>query len=149
AVEPSRPANDPPPELEPAPEPTDFDAGIAAPPVQPERRTARRLGARVHVRAGALVRKKNAVDAAVSAGLRAGAVLGPAFHLELGAWSGPPVHGLTIVELVPTLGFGWSFAPTRRVELEPMLLAGMLVHVWHYDRMRKAKLDGNFELPFE
>lgn len=153
AVEPA--ANTPAPS-EPAPAP----ASIAAPardderaPTETTRPRIQRpkpqtIGVRVHTRAGAIGRRQ-AIDAAVSGGLRVGAVPGPAFHLELGVWPSRPTHGVEIVELTPAIGFGWSGARGRRVHVEPMLLAGVLVHLWRYDGQHDAIIDGNFEIPLE
>ncbi len=107
-----------------------------------------KLGGRIHARAGVIGRKR-AIDAAVSLGIRGGRVIGPAFHLELGVWPSRPQRGLTIVEVTPALGFGWSFALGRRVELEPMLLAGVLLHAWRFDGFRRSRVDGSFEAPIE
>lgn len=114
----------------------------------PTPQAPRAIGVRVHARAGAIGRRA-AIDAAISSGLRVGAVPGPAFHLELGVWPSRPTQGVEIVELTPSLGFGWSGARGRRVQVEPMLLAGVLVHVWRYDGKHGAVVDGNFELPIE
>lgn len=108
----------------------------------------RTLGLRVHARAGA-VGRRDAADAAVSAGVRIGRVPGPALRFELGVMPPRPTHGLAIAEVTPTLGFGWSFAVHRRVQIEPMFLAGVLMHVWRFDRMRQTVIDGDFEVPVE
>ena len=151
AVEPAANTHVP---IEPAPAP------IAAPARDDERAPTettrprvdkpqpRTIGVRVHARAGAIGRRA-AIDAAVSGGLRVGAVPGPAFRLELGVWPSRPTHGVEIVELTPSIGFGWSGARGRRVHVEPMLLAGVLVHVWRYAGQHDAIIDGNFEIPLE
>ena len=74
---------------------------------------------------------------------------GPGARVEIGAWPSGRSAGISIIEVPAMAGFGWSFALGRRVELEPAVQGGVLIHAWRFDGIRRAAIDGNFELPIE
>jgi hypothetical protein len=102
---------------------------------------------RLHARGG-VVGRRAAIDPAISVGLRVGRARGPGARLELGLWPSR-ARGVAITEVPAMAGFGWMFALGPRVEIEPAVMAGVLIHGWRFDGIRRAAMDGNFEVPIE
>jgi len=102
---------------------------------------------RLHARGG-IVGRRAAIDPAISVGLRVGRARGPGARLELGLWPSR-ARGVAITEVPAMAGFGWMFALGPRVEIEPAVMAGVLIHGWRFDGIRRAAMDGNFEVPIE